>query len=159
VLGRIFPKQFDNTYRGHWLGLVLFALIVVLKALQGFESVISPEFTMVRADGIPLDKFDALASSEVVLMFALLGTYLIVIPLQSVVVLIRYRSMVPFMLLTLIAVQLGVRLVHALYPTLLEIQGRPAPFALYVNLGILAATLIAFILSLLRPATRGTPMG
>jgi hypothetical protein len=158
MIERIFPKQFDNIYRGHWLGLVLFASIAAIKAMQGFESVIFPKDTMVRADGIPLDKFGPLAGSEAILMFALLGMWLLVIPLQSIVVLIRYRSMIPFMLLLLVIVQLSARLVHLLHPTIMETAGNPAPVGLYVNLGILAATLIAFLLCLLSP-TRNVTKG
>jgi len=64
MLNPIFPKQFDNTYRGHWLGLALFVLIIALKALQGFESIASTHDIMVGADGIPVDSFSPAAASE-----------------------------------------------------------------------------------------------
>lgn len=159
MLARIFPKQFDNLYRGHWLGLALFVAVVALKAIQGFNSVVWTHNIMVSADGIPVDSFGPVAASEAVLMFALLGMYLLVLPLIGVVALIRYRAMIPFMLLMLLVVQLGARLVHWLHPTVLETSGSPAPIGLYVNLGILAVTLIAFLLSLLRPAARGATTG
>jgi hypothetical protein len=150
MLERIFPKQFDNIYRGHWLGLALFVLVLALKALQGIESIVQTEHTMVSADGIPLAAFSPVAASEAIQMFALLGMYLLVIPLQSVVVLLRYRAMVPFMLLTLIAIQLGARGIHLLHPDSASTPGGGEPIGFYVNLGILAVTLLGFALSIVR---------
>lgn len=43
MFDRLFPKQFDNLYRGHWLGLVLFMLVVTVKALQGIVSLLSTQ--------------------------------------------------------------------------------------------------------------------
>lgn len=151
MIDRIFPPRFDNVYRGHWLGLALFVPIIAVKALQGFNSIIWTHRVMVSADGIPVDSFGPVAAGEATQMFALLGMYLLVLPLQSIVVLVRYRSMVPFMLLMLLIVQLGVRGVHLLHPDL-PAPGGGAPIGFYVNLGILAATAIAFALSL-RPAS------
>ena len=147
MLHRIFPRQFDNAYRGHWLGLVLFAMVIAVKALQGVMSIVRTEHTMITADGIPLHSFSAAAASVSIQMFALLGMYLLVIPLQSVIVLIRYRSMVPFMLLMLIAIQLGARGIHLLHRDMSAAPGGGEPIGFYVNLGILAVTVLAFVLS------------
>jgi hypothetical protein len=159
MLERIFPRQFDNAYRGHWLGLALFVLIVALKALQGVNSMILTHRTMVGADGIPVDSFGPVAASEATLMFALLGMYLLLLPLLGLVALIRYRAMIPFLLLMLIVVQLGARGVHLLHPTIGETAGSAEPVGFYVNLGILAMTVIAFVLSLVRPGGRRAAEG
>ncbi|MBV8798191.1 MAG: hypothetical protein JO208_00040 [Alphaproteobacteria bacterium] len=150
MLSRMFPRAFDNTYRGHWLGLVLFVLIIAVKALQGFNSMIRTHQIMTGADGIPVDSFSPVAAAEATQMFALLGMYLLVLPLIGVAALVRYRAMVPFLLLMLIAVQLGARGVHLLHPTLQESTGCAAPIGFYINMGILGLTLLAFVLSLVR---------
>jgi hypothetical protein len=162
MLDRLFPKQFDNVYRGHWLGLVLFALVLAVKALQGFNSIVRTHDIMTGADGIPVDTFTPLAAAEATQMFALLGMYLLVLPLISLLALIRYRAMIAFLLLMLIVVQLGARGVHLLHPTIGESTGGAEPIGFYVNLAILAVTVIAFVLSLLqsrelRPANGATP--
>ncbi|HEX3944449.1 MAG TPA: hypothetical protein VHW69_10210 [Rhizomicrobium sp.] len=151
MLDRIFPRQFDNRYRGHWLGLALFVLVLIVKALQGVNSIIWTREIMAGADGIPIDTFSAAAADSAILMFALLGMYLLVLPLQSIIVLIRYRSMVPFMLLILLAVQFGARGIHFLHPDTRSNPGGGEPIGLYVNLGILAVTVVAFVLSISGP--------
>ena len=158
MLDRVFPRQFDNRYRGHWLGLALFVLVLVVKSLQGLESIAQTEKTMIGADGIPLNTFSPIAAHEAILMFALLGMYLLVIPLQSVVVLLRYRSMVPFMLLMLIAIQLGVRGIHLRYPDSTPAAGGGEPIGFYVNVAVLAVTAIAFVLSIVQPHSRTTTL-
>ena len=87
MLARLFPKQFDNDYRGLWLAIWLFVPIVVVRAIQGAESIVNTRNVITGADGIPLDSFNAAAAQTVVSMFALLGLQLLVIPLQSVVAL------------------------------------------------------------------------
>ena len=148
---RLFPKQFDNNYSGFWLALWLFVPIVVGRSIQGVESIINTRNVITGADGIPLDSFNAAAAQTVVSMFALLGLQLLVIPLQSLVVLVRYRAMIPFMFLVLLLVQIGSRALIALNP-IVRSEGTPVGF--YVNLVILMATLIGFALSL---QSRSTP--
>src|SRR6185503_18886262 len=99
MLARIFPKQFDTTYRGLWLAVWLFVPLMLVKAVQGANSIIMTRMVLVGADGIPLDQYGAEAGNTVVTLFALLGMYVLIIPLQSLVVLIRYRAMIPFMYL------------------------------------------------------------
>ena len=149
MLERIFPKAFDNAYRGHWLGIALFAPIVFVKAAQGVVSMLTPESTMAGADGIPLDRFNPIAADTAIKMFALLGMYLLVVPVISAVALVRYRAMIPFLFLMLLAVQLGARTLNYLHPIVRVAASGGQPIGLYVNLGILALTVVGFIFSVM----------
>lgn len=145
-MSRLFPKQIDNDYRGSWSAAGILALVSFVKAMQGVESMFNTRDTAVRADGIALDTFGEAAAHQVVVMFALLGFYLTVVPLQSLVVLIRYRAAIPLMFLTLIWVQLCVRAL-AMWQGGAALFG-PHPIGFYVNLGVLAVTILGFALSL-----------
>lgn len=146
MLGRLFPKTFDNVYRGNIVGLWLFVPVMLIKALQCVESIFNAHDTAIRADGIPLATFPPAAATEIVSMFMLLGLYLLILPVQSIVVLIRYRSMVPFMYLSLLTLQLSTRLLHALTDPPTPVGDHPVGF--YVNFGIMGVTALGFILSL-----------
>ena len=146
MLDRIFPARLDNGYRGSWLGLGIFVIAMAVKALQGVMSVIDTRHTAITADGIPVDSFRAAAQQEVLTMFALLGMWLVVLPALSAIALIRWRAMIPLLYLVLIAEQLAARLIVSLYTPASAQAGHPIGF--YVNLGILAVTLIGFLLSL-----------
>jgi hypothetical protein len=145
MLNRIFPKTFDNVFRGHWLAIVLLAAIVLMKLVQGVNSVLFTHMVATTADGLAVDSFSPIAAQTVLSIFALVGFYLMLVPLQCIVVLIRYRSMIPFLYLMLLVMQLGGRLVLFLDPAP---RSSAFPMGVVVNLGILAATLIGFALSL-----------
>lgn len=151
MLERIFPKQIDNTYRGHWLGLVLFAAVFGLKGVQGFMSMVNTRDTMVNADGFVLADFGA-GLDTAVRMFALLGMYLFIQSVVSLIVVVRWRALVPFMFLVLLASQLGSRIIALLYAqplspaATMSFAGHAIGF--WVNAGILALTTVGFALSL-----------
>src|ERR1041385_1700809 len=101
MLKRLFPKEFDNSYGGHWLGIALFAIVVSVRAIQGVNSIVMTRSVMVGADGIRLDTFNPVAADTAIALFALLGLHLSLIPLMSIAALVRYRSMIPFIYLLL----------------------------------------------------------
>ncbi len=145
MLDRIFPKTIDNLYRGHWLGLAIFVGVMALKALQSVMSIFNTRDTASNADGIPLASFPPAAVAEIVSMFALLGLYLLIVPLQSAVVLIRWRSLIPFLYVSLLTLQLSSRAL--IYFTTPATQSGH-PFGFYVNMAILALTALGFVLSI-----------
>ena len=145
MLNRIFPAQFDNTYRGHWLGLWLFIPIIVVKGIQSVDTVLLTRLVAVGPDAIPLDSFGAACTETVLSLFALMGMSLLILPLQGIVVLIRYRSMIPFMYLSLLVVLVGSRVIQFVHPL---VRSNALPYGVIMNLAILAATVLGFVLSL-----------
>lgn len=149
---RIFPRQFDNSYHGNRLAIWLLGLISAIKGLQGAVSVFDTRNVLTGADGIPLDRYGASGAETVIALMALLGFFQLVIALQSAVALIRYRAMVPLLLLLQLVVQSGGRLLLAVNPIArtsaeaVALAGRPVGF--YINLTLLAMTLVGFGLSL-----------
>ncbi len=154
MLDRLFPKQFDNAYRGHWIAIAIFILVVLLKATQGVNSMFLTVQTMKNADGIPLDNYSGAAAETMIAMFAALGFYLLILPVISAVALIRYRTMIPFLYLMLLLTQVGVRILFGAHPipkpavTAIGYAGHPIGY--YVGISILALTVIGFALSLVR---------
>jgi len=146
MLNRIFPDQLDNNYRGHWLAPWLLGLVMAVKAMQGVQSIINTRDVLTTADGISLAGFTPSSVDVIVALFALLGLYLLVLPLQSIVVLLRYRTMVPLMFLLLLLVNLASRVLALMNPI---VRAHGQPIGSYVNLAILAVTLLGFVLSLL----------
>jgi len=145
MLANLFPKQFDNAYRGLWLALWIFVPVVAIRAVQGANSIIMTREVMINADGIPLDSLGVAGAQLALSMFALLGLNLLVVPLLSAIALIRYRAMIPLLFLVLLFLQLGSRVLVALHPIV-----RPAgtPIGFYINLVVLMLTLIGFAMSL-----------
>jgi hypothetical protein len=145
VLNRIFPRQFDNAYRGHWLALVILALLLFLRLAQMGLTLADPVLVMRGPDGILFDTFNQPAQAAFTYVFRLLGLLNVIVCLIGVLALVRYRAMVPLIYLVLVLLFGGQKIVGLLYP----IPRAPeAPGALIV-FGMIAATLLGLFLSLL----------
>jgi len=116
MLDRIFPKQADNTYRGHRLALWLLVLIVLLKLAMSYGILFDTRHVIQTADSIALDSFDAPAQDAVVLIFRLLGVSHLLLALLGVVVLLRYRALIPFFYVVLLIEQIARKAIVLAFP-------------------------------------------
>jgi hypothetical protein len=152
MFSRIFPKVIDNSYRGHWLGLVLFVLVIVLRTTQGINSMVITRTVITGADAIPLDTFSQPAANTLISVFALLGVSSLIVSLIGLIALVRYRAMIPLLFLVIFVSQIGARLILFIYPIArsadLSMNYAGQPIGFWFNLGVMAMTLIGFILSL-----------
>ena len=144
MFNQLLPHRIGNTYRGHKLALWLFALLVFLKVTMSLNSIFNGYSVVTSADGIPLDTFPAAAAQAVVTLFAILGLSNLMICLLCMLVLVRYRSMIPFMFALLLLGHLSRRLILYLMPIVRS--GRPPGF--YVNLILLGLMIVGLALSL-----------
>lgn len=153
MFSRLFPKQFDNSYRGHVLALWLFALLAFIKLAMGFNvSGLNPwidnRYIATSVDGIPLDSYGPEAASTFMFMFASWGLILFVLGLLCLIALIRYRAMVPFLYLMLAIEQFGRFYLNTLHPIARAVKSDTiSPGALF-NWGLMAALALGLILAL-----------
>lgn len=156
MLTRLFPRQIDNAYRGHKVAIWILALVVLLKAIQGVQSIFNTRSVMENADGLSLAHFDPSGAALLLSLFALLGLYLLIVPALSALALIRYRAMIPLIYLMLLLLYGASRLVQLLHPVP---RADAHPIGFYVNLVILGLTVLGFLLSLMnRPAVPSRAM-
>lgn len=156
MLSRIFPRQIDNSYRGHWLAIWILVLAAGMKGAQAVTALIEPLYVATGPDAIPIDRYGADAQATFIGIFSLLAMYVLVVPLLSALAVVRYRTMIPLMYLLLLATQLGnviMRGVHP-FPRLANPEAGFAgsSFSLYMNLLVLAVTAIGLALSLKQKA-------
>jgi len=148
MLHRIFPRQFDNIYRGHWLAIWLLVPVVLLELVIGANSIINTRSVAMGADGIRLNRFGAEAATTVISLFALLGLSRLLFGLLGVMALIRYRAMIPFIYLLLLLLQLGSKALLLWHPAIRSI-GHNSAAGTTVILVLIAMLLTGFVLSLL----------
>lgn len=159
MLTRLFPRQIDNaSYQGHVLAIWLFVPVVLVKLLMGFNVAglnpfVASRFVLINADGVPVDAYPPEAAAHLVFTFAAWGLALLVLALLGLVVVIRYRAMLPLMILALTIEQVGRK---ALSSTMLP----PAPahdgvsIGALINWGLSGALVLALALSLLKKRPR-----
>ena len=155
MFNEIFPAQIDNTYRGQKPALWLFAVLLLMKTAMSLNSIFNGYSVAAAADGIPVDTFTPAGAQAVVSLFAIWGLGHLVISLLGVGVLIRYRSLVPFMFTLLLLEHLSRRLISYYLP----IVRTGTPPAVYVNLGFLTLMITGLALSLWRWSSIPSPNG
>ena len=144
MVNPIFPSQADNQYRGQKLALVLLGLVIALRLIMGANSVFNTHLVATTADGIPVDSYPAAAAQTILSMFAALGLNYLLWCAFGIIVLIRYRTLVPLTFLLLLTGLLARRVQSYLLPV--PIVG--APPAKIVGLVLIALMVSGLVLSL-----------
>jgi hypothetical protein len=148
----IFPKTFDNTYRGQWAAIPLLALVVLSKFAMSFNAVFYTRMVIEQADKIDLGRYNADAVPLIIYMFQAWGIGHFLVALVMAVALILYRAMIPLATLIMLAEQV-IRLVIR---AITDLPGVPynsmniatMPIGVLVTRGLLVAMVLAFGLSL-----------
>lgn len=141
---RLLPRQIDNTYRGQKLGLWLFGLVVFVKVIMSVNSIFNGHSVASSADGIPLATFPPAAAQTAVSLFALSAVSRLMLCVLCILVLVRYRAMVPLMFVLLLLEHLSRRLLLQFLP----IPRTGAPPGPLINLVLLGLMILGLGLSL-----------
>lgn len=146
MLKTLFPRVADNRYPGQRLGLWLFTLML-LKIAMGLNVMLNSPEVARSADGVPVDTFGASAAAAFSFIFAAWGLGQLVLGMASLVVLLRYRSLIPLAYLALLVEQLGRMLLRFQWPVE-RIASAPGTT---INIALAAIMVAGLILSLWRP--------
>ena len=145
VFERLLPRRLDNAYGGRRLAIWLLIPVVATRLVMGANSIINTRFVASGPDAIPLSTYDPAAAQAVLGLFALLGLFNLLVAMQGMVVLVRYRALIPLFYLLLLLQALGAKAVAALRP----IASAATPgFGVSLTLVLLTATIVGFVLSL-----------
>lgn len=144
MFNQFLPQRADNTYRGHKLALWLFALLVLIKVAMSLNSIFNGYMVASSADGIPLGTFTSAGAQTVVALFAIWGLSQFMFCVLGILILVRYRSMIPFMFAFLLLEYLSRKLVLQCVP----LVRTGVPPGSYVNLVLLALMIVGLALSL-----------
>lgn len=146
MLDTLLPRIAGNAYRGRRIALWLFGLLVIAKAGIALATIFNGYHAAAVADGIPLHEFGAAGAQTVVALFGLWGVGHLALCAMCIVVLIRYRALVPFMFTLLLLEYLSRRLVELFLPIATASGARGG----VVNLVLLGITIVGLALSVWR---------
>lgn len=144
MLSQLLPQRIDNKYRGYKHALWLFGVVVSVRITQSLLVIFNGYSVARSADGVPLDTYTPAAAQTVVALFALGGLSRLIISLLCVLVLVRYRSAIPFMFALLVLNYLASQLILLFVP----IVTTGTPPASIVNPILFALTIAGLALSL-----------
>jgi len=152
MLERVFPTAADFTYRGSRIALWLLGVVLFVKLAIALGAIFNGHYAAAVADGIPIDTFSPQGAQAFISLFASLGLSQFMLGAFGVVLLLRYRALVPMFLLLLIVEHVARKGVAAYLP--IERSG-PAPGGM-INWAIFGVMVLAFILSI-REGKRARP--
>ncbi len=148
MLNRLLPRQVNNRFDGHGVALWLLGLFIALKVVMSLNSIFNTASVAVGADGFPLDSFGREAARAVLMLFALLALGQLTLALIALTALVRYRALVPFIYLVLLAEQLARRFIVQSYAIA---RTESTPVGWYVTFALLTLLTLGLVLSLIRP--------
>ena len=119
VLSRILPERVDNRYRGHKLALWIFVPITLQKLALSFTHLFKADGGAQSISTMPLDTYPASAAQNIVGLMARDGLQQLALGVLFVLVLIRYRAMIPLMYALIVALYLASRGVSLMKPLVL----------------------------------------
>jgi hypothetical protein len=115
VLGVLFPMNVNNIIRGTRIPVYIFALYAILSAVRSCIHLLAPDGGAGSIAGMDL----SVAGAEgIIFAFALWGSSQLLFAIIQLLVVFRYRSLVPFMWLMLMLEVLLRQLVGAMKPVI-----------------------------------------
>jgi len=146
---RLFPVRLDNeSYRGHVVALWLFGLFLLLRLIMGVNGAINTS-AIAAGDGLRLDDG---GRETILLLFRNLSLSNLPLVAIGATALWRWRAMVPFLYLVLLADQVVRRLAALANPIA---RTDAASVGIWINLALLALLLVGLALSLWNRRSNG----
>lgn len=151
LLSRLLPRVVDNTSRGLPIATWLLAPILLMKLLMGGNAAVITRSVATAADGLPLDSFGSAGEHAVLNLLSLWGLQQALVALFGVLILFRYRAMIPPIYALLLVEQLGRKVLQQVHPIAVAAAPSAAslPIGVIVNSVLLLMLMAGFAFSLL----------
>jgi hypothetical protein len=128
LLSRLLPARIDNGYRGHILALWLFVPVALQRVALGLTHLLRSDGGAQSISTIPLDTYPPSAAQNLIGLLARMGIEQLLFGSICLLVLLRYRALIPLMYLLIVAHYLASRVVGQLKPLVLAgTSGARAP--------------------------------
>jgi len=145
MITKIFPKTIDNTYKGYKLALYFFYAITAVTLVRSLIHILAFDGGAESIATIPLSQYPKDAASTIVFLFSLWGSSQLIIGVIYLVVVFRYKSLIPLMYLLLFA-EYSMRLILGHLKPIVILGTAPATFANYIMIPL---SIVLFFLSIL----------
>lgn len=142
MLDRLFPPRVDNDYRGLKLALWLFLPIAFMRIAISLLHIVSIDGGAQSISTMPLDAYPPGAAQNIIALFARMGLEQLLLGIVYVIVLIRYRALLPLVYTLSVAHDLAIEALAQFKPLALAgVSGARAPAVVLLALGLLGLVL------------------
>lgn len=132
MIEKLFPKTANNSYQGHWLAKWLLIFYTVKSFVAGSIHMFTSDGGAQSIASIALDQFTQGGADSVVTMFGLWGMEQFVIGLIGLVILWRYKALIPMMTLVYAIEYIGRFSAHLYTPGVVTAHTPPGVVMDYV---------------------------
>lgn len=153
MLSRILPPRADNRFRGHAAALWLFVPLTFMKVALGLVHIFRADGGAQSVSTMPLDAYPAGAAQNIIGLMARMGLEQLLLGLLFVVVLLRYRALVPLMYAVAVAHYAAQYAIASMKP--LALAGTSGASTMHMVIGAISA--LGLLLSLAGPGYRRAP--
>ena len=116
MLRRLLPPVVDNRFDGHPAAVWLFVPLALMQLALGAVHILRPDGGAQSVSHIPLDTYPDGAAQNIVGLMARMGLEQGLLGVVFLVVLLRYRALIPLMYALMVLHYLGAKLVAACKP-------------------------------------------
>jgi hypothetical protein len=142
VLSRILPERIDNRFRGHPAALWLLVPITLQKLAVSLTHLFKADGGAQSISTMPLDTYPPSAAQNIVGLMARMGTEQLLLALLLVLVLLRYRAMIPLMYALIVVHYLASRGVALMKPLVMAgVPGARTPALVIAILSVVGLAL------------------
>ena len=141
MLDHLFPRPSDLSYSGSRFAVWLAMLLVLVKMAIALGSIFNGHYAASVADGIPLDTYTPSGAQAVLALFASLGFSQLLLGVVGLLVIARYRALLPGYLLLLVLEHVGRKAIALLLP-IPRVGGSGGGAVSWVFIALLAFALV-----------------
>ncbi len=147
MIEKLFPKTVDNNYKGHWLAKWLLIFYVAKSFVAGSIHMFAADGGAQSIGSVALDQFSQGGADSVVTVFGLWGMEQMVIGFIGVIMLWRYKALIPMMALVYVVEYIGRITSHFYTPGLVTAHTPPGAM---MDIILVPLTVVMLVLSLWR---------
>lgn len=145
ILATLFPKQITNKYPGQKIALYVFVPLTLMLTFRSCMHLIAPDGGAQSIATIPLDSYSEGAAANIIAIFSQWGLSQLLLTLLFILVLVRYRSLIPLFYL-IFALEMFGRMAVGHFKPVVTLETAPGSAG---NMPLLIAALIMLALSLI----------
>lgn len=145
ILKTLFPKQITNTFPGQKVALYVFIPLTLMLIFRSCVHLVAPDGGAQSIATIPLDSFSDDAAANVIAIFGQWGLSQLLLAGLFLIVLIRYRSLIPLFYLVFV-LEWGGRMVVGHFKPTVTLETSPGAAS---SLSFLSIALVMLVLSLI----------
>jgi len=145
IFTRLFPKHVTNAFPGQKIALYAFIPLTLMLIVRSCIHLVLPDGGAQSIATIPLDTYTQSAAANIIAIFSQWGLSQLLLAGLFLLVLMRYRSLIPLFYLIFILEQIG-RISVGLFKPIATLETAPGAAG---NLPMLAVAFVMLVLSLI----------